>query len=196
MRLIRSLSVGDEFRPAHPRQPSANRREMAGDKVYRVIKVYSQAPNYSVCEEVENSAAGIFTLPPGAPVVAPSESAPTEREVLKFLVRRKLSGSTKYRVLWSGEPEALSLLKPNASSLIKAVYATCASQVTRSEMMLVATTRVVDGDGRIGMTFPNIDLAIKQLISVGLIEEVDDELVPDAVRAANLQGMFKKMETT
>ena len=88
------------------------------------------------------------------------------------------------------------MLKPNASSLIKAVYATCASQVTRSEMMLVATTRVVDGDGRIGMTFPNIDLAIKQLISVGLIEEVDDELVPDAVRAANLQGMFKKMETT
>jgi hypothetical protein len=195
LKLAKALSVGDKFRPAHPEQPSLNGRTMSRDLVHVVTKVFSMAPHTVVCTIEGNSKGGFYTIPPGTPVLSPSESDPTVEEIGDFLlpklkVRKRVIG---FRVLWDGKLPISGLVSRTAEAAVRAMFA-----VGRSEYSMQELDELFEKyyEKFLGFTPPHsgrnaLRLNSRKLVMRGLLEEISDDIsVPQELVDANLQGVL------
>ena len=168
MRFLRTLNVGDKFRPAHPEQVSLNNRPMA-NRLYKVAKVYPQKPYIYVCEGAKGD--GIYTLRPGTPVLLPREPAPTPDEVMAFLSSPKKKRVACYRMLWDGKTSLKNIVSPQAAMVVKLVWLTGKKELTFKEMCAA-----VEGGIRTIKTRQRgrvlVNCYVRTLAECGILEEV------------------------
>ncbi len=193
MRKISSLNVGDEFRPAHPRQKSANNLPMDRAQVYVVSKIFEQSPGFYVCA-TRPKTKGDYTLPPGTPILYVREPDPTVEQVMEFLGagRKKRLRVIGYKILWDGKTELK--LAPQAKALMQVLLVVGGGEVNAKELHKIFGKhlhRFWDGPlRRSGQYY--FQFYRRVLIDQGLIEEVlDKATVPPGVRDANLVEEYR-----
>lgn len=189
MKLAGDLRVGDRFRPAHPAQKSANGKSMGGGRFYRVVKVFAQSPNYIVAID-ESGLQGNYTLPPMSPVLLPGELEVTEEEVMTFVSPKTPAKCiVGYKLLWDGKADIDHVVTPTAAAYVKALYV-----MGRKEFAIASLSKIVSREsfelflGRPAMRDPYQYFLTyrRDMIDVGILEEVLGNTITEGMRRANL----------
>lgn len=193
MRFLRTLSVGDRFRPAHPGQESLNRKKMSRETVYRILKVYSQSPHLAISHPEDRPESDIFSLGPKTPVLLPKEFDPTEEEIIRFLNPQGNKRVVGYRVLWDGKTDISHMLSPAMMAAMKLMVAFGKKQYDPRDLKRLFVDHYDRFLGRPSkMDGEHAFILIKRrLVNLGLLEEVVD-VAPKtrAVTDANLQNLI------
>jgi hypothetical protein len=193
MKFLRILGVGDKFRPAHPQQPSLNKRQMSRDTLYRVTRVYSQSPYVVISVEDQSPDSGIYSLGAGTPVLFPKEPNPSIEDITKFLAPRSNKRVVAYRLLWDGKVDLAGVVQPQAASVLRLLFAFGKKEYTLVELNQLFnehferfSLRPTKMDG-----FQFLNIHRRHLVNQGLLAEVVD-LAPKtrAVSDANLQEVM------
>jgi hypothetical protein len=193
MRFLRNLGVGDSFRPAHPRQQSLNKRSMARDSTYKILKVYPMAPNLVISSRVDAPEDGFYSLGPNTPVLLPKEFDPSEKEVLAFLNRKSRLKALGYRVTWDGVTDISGLLPAQGVAMAKLLFSYGNREITMPEIIELTRRHFEAFWGRKGRQSGEWVFRYYRrfLLDRGIIEEIVGEApVTEAIRDANLQEVL------
>ena len=173
MRLIDELSVGDQFRVAHPDQWSRNSRPMPREVTFTVDKVYQQSPHYYLASAAQFT--GTFSLSPETPVLYPAEANPTILEVEEFLDAGPKSKVVGYRLLWDGLTP-LSTMTHRTASVLKMLKALNRVEFTPKEASELCGRNLEKFyQGKVGMNYTAVFSSVaKELVARGLVDEILD----------------------
>jgi hypothetical protein len=194
VRFLESLGAGDKFRVAREGQVSLNNREVGRKLVLRITKVYAQSPHTVVAvEHTRPIRGGIYTLPPGTPVLSPREPDPAEERVLEFLTGKKAKRLTvvAYRPTWDGVQDLSKLLVPQAEVLSKIMFAFGKREYEARDLLNLVEANYDSFYGKRhklgGRTLFNYYK--RHMVDAGLLEEVVDEApLSNREREANVHG--------
>ena len=193
MRFLRTLGVGDRFRPAHPRQTSLNKRKMERTTTYKVTKVYPMSPHTTVAVHDKKPDDGFYSLGPGTPVLLPREISPSEDEVMRFIGVKKKHRLVGYRVLWDGKLPLQGIIPPQAIAAMKLMFSLGKVEYTVTEINVLFNEYYEKFWGRPVKRDPCQILQFyrRYLVNHCLIEEiVDNSPIPGGVSDANLQEAY------
>jgi hypothetical protein len=205
MRFLRTLSVGDRFRPAHPRQVSLNGRRMDRAATYEVTKVYPMAPYTVIAARHKPPSPGalakfeseFYSLSPGTPVLLPKELDPTEDEVMQFVGAKRRRRVVAYRVLWDGKTDLSGVVPPQAVAAMKLMHAFGKSEYGVHELHEIFNKHYEKFWGRSVKREAVVILLFyrRHMVNQGLLEEIVDVApVPGSVIEANLQEAWRERE--
>lgn len=193
MRFVRTLDVGDRFRPAHPRQMSLNDRRLSRDSIYKVTKVYPMSPYVTIAVDEGKPDDGFYSLGPGTPVLLPKEILPTEEEVLDFIGAKKRHRVVAYKLLWDGKTNLCKIIPPQAIAALQLMYSMGKEEYDAHDLARLFELHYERFWGRPVKRHPYYIMKFyrRYMVNHGLIEEViDDAPLPDSVREANLQEVI------
>lgn len=193
MRLIGSLDPPAKFRVAHPRQHSLNGKRMPRETTFQVIRAFPMAPHYRISIKEFGPKDEFYSLPPGAPVLSVLESDPTEEQVAEFLEVKPRVRVIAYRVLWDGQTELRGILGPQATAIMRMLFALGKSEYSLPEVNVAMNSHFPKFFGR-PVSFPQgvFTFYRRRLVGLGLLEEVTTGAdVAAAVVAANLQDVWE-----
>lgn len=186
VRLLQNLGPGDVFRIARAQQASLNRLPLSREDVLVVTKVYAQSPYTVICKKQGSPTQ--YSLPPGTPVLFPSEPDPEDEDILQFLSpvsRKKVVG---YKVLWDGTEQLEPLLSPQAAACLRLAYAVGRKELPSRELndlMLKHLPKFLlkksKADSRV------VFMAVRRLlVDRGFLGEIVDEVLVQADRDAGM----------
>ena len=196
MRFLRTLSVGDWFRPAHPRQVSLNGRRMDRASTYEVTKVYAMAPHTVVATQCDEPKGSFYSLGPGTPVLLPKELDPTEDEVMQFVGAKRRRRVVAYKVLWDGETDLSGVIPPQAVAAMKLMHAFGKSEYGVHELHEIFNKHYEKFWGRPVKREAIVILLFyrRYMVNQGLLEEIVDVApLPGSVIEANLQEAWREL---
>lgn len=195
MRFLGNLNEGEEFRIAHPKQPSLNGFKMEQRCIYRVTKVFPQAPYYTIAKKVVHpDESRIYSLGPRTPVIFPMEPSPTEEQVLRFIGGLPKKVVLGFRLLWDGKTDVRRQCQPQALIILKLMFSAGKDYYNVED---IRTLMAENFDKAVGVAGRLTGFAVfsfyrRRLVSLGLIEEIcDDAPASEGARQANLQGVLQ-----
>jgi len=193
VRFLRTLDVGDRFKPAHPRQVSLNNRKMERTATYRVSKVYPMSPYTSIALDENNPNDGFYSLGPGTPVLLPMEIFPSEEEIRDFIGAKKKTRVVAYKLLWDGRSTLSGIIPPQAIAALQLMFAFGRTEYDAHYLVKLFEQHYERFWGRPVKRHPYYIMLFyrRYMVSHGLIEEVvDDAPLPESAREANLQEVL------